>query len=376
MALKHFQNFSQNALGQVLLATLLFCFIFLALFVGLYKAGSVYVVKERSRRAVNLTALTGGAVYANGLELVREANIAIMGAAAWDASVVSKAIGNALLAPPPSNVIAAVLAAEKADPKTRKPLQDISAVIFGVDTPNRVGLYPALIEGQAIATAGENALSTIPPFYAYNYETGTAMDVAVPNMALRFRYADELLPGNNQAPYSLMHNGVRHYFDSGQVEPAKNPRHPKQMRVKKYSDSEFAGWWVRKEKVAEPGKGGYEGLSRSFFSKVPKIGLLKGYLHQFKLDITDRDDPPCHTFSMLGDMNLKSGHGAKAVDAGGEIRVESDGIAALDKGKPFEIYLVRVNIDAFPVLRNSMVKLHKIPFINNILKSSDLLNGI
>ncbi len=375
MALKHLRDFNHKPLGQILLATLLFCFVFLALFTGLYKAGTVYIVKERTRRAVNLTALTGGAVYANGLQLVREANAAIMAFAYYDAAMVARAISEALLAPPPLDIAAVALAAEKADPDTRKPAQDIATKIFGVGTPKGVGLYPALIEGQAVVTAGENSLSKLPPFYVYNYETADDADVAVPNMALRFRYADEFLPNGNQAPYSLAHNGVRHYFEADQVEPAKNPRHPEQMRVKKSFDSEFAGWWVRREKGAEEGKGVNGLSSHNPFSGISNIGLLKNYLRQFKLDITDRDDPPCHTFSLLGNMKMKPEGEDKAIYEVGEVRVESDGIAAWSKN-PFEIYLTRVNIDAFPVLRDSLRKLRGIPFIGDILKSSDILNGI
>ncbi|HJT23060.1 MAG TPA: hypothetical protein VJ873_00675 [bacterium] len=325
---------------------------------------------------MNLTALTGGAVYANGLQLVREANGVIMGFAGYDAMVVGEAITDALMAPPPLDIATVALAAEEADPDTRKPAQDMCASIFGVGTPKGAGLYPALIEGQALATAGENSLSALPPFYAYNYETATDIEVAVPNMALRFRYADEFLPDNNQAPYSLVHDGVRHYFYSDQVEPAKNPLHPKQMRVKKSLDSEFAGWWVRREKGAEEGKEGNGLSSHNPFSAISKISLLKDYLHQFKLDITDRDDPACHTFSLLGNMKIKSGRGDKAIYEIGEARVESDGIAAWDAGKPFQVYLTRVSIDAFPVLRNAINKLQGIPFVNNILQSSDILNGI
>ncbi len=378
MALKHLRDFSHKPLGQVLLATLLFCFVFLALFMGLYKAGTAYIVKERTRRAVNLTALTGGAVYANGLQLVREANGVIMGFAAWDAWVVGKTISDALLEPPPLDITAIALVAEEADPDTRKPAQDIAAKIFGVGTPEGAGLYPALIEGQAMATSSENGLSALQPFYAYNYETADNADVVVPNMALRFRYADEFLPNVNQAPYSLAHNGVRHYFETDQVEPAKNPRHPEQMRVKKTFDSEYAGWWVRREKGSEEDedKEGNDLSSHNPFSAISKIGLLKNYLHQFKLDITDRDDPPCHTFSLLGAMEMKLGNDNKAFYEVGEVRLESMGIAAWDVEKPFQIYLVKTNLDSFPVLRNSLRKLRGIPFLNNILKSSDLLNGI
>lgn len=369
--MRKLQTLSQKPAGQVLLATLLFSFIFCALFVGLYKSGSAYLAKERSRRAVNLTTLTGGAVYANGLQLVREANVIIMAAATYDAGVIAKAIGKALLAPPPLDVVAVAAAVAKADPGTRKIPQDICSAVFGVDTPTGLGAYPALIEGQAFLTAHENRLSS-PPFFAYNYETSTNANIVVPNMALRFRRADELLPDEKKAAYSLMHDGVRTYFSSNQVESARNPRHPHQMRVRKHGPSVFAGWWVRREKDgSEGGMAGHNPLS-----VIPGISKLKGYLHKIKLDITDRDDPPCHTFSSLGNIPLKFDGAEKNLYEAGEVRVETDGLDPWDIKKPFEIYLVKVNVDAFPVLRDAVRKLQGIPILNQILRSSDLLNGI
>src|ERR1035441_8532391 len=157
------RNFNQNPLGQVLLATLLFCFIFIALFAGLYKAGTAYILKERSRRATNLTALTGGAVYANGLQLVREANLVIMAYAIKDAAELAKKCAEDLEASP-LGLIKLAYDLAKGDPNSRGEVQDIFDRAFGVD---ETGVYPLLIEGQAIATANENGLSVIP-LYAYN----------------------------------------------------------------------------------------------------------------------------------------------------------------------------------------------------------------
>src|SRR5665213_2684375 len=78
------KHWTKNPSGQVLLATLLFCFIFVPLFVGLYKSGMLYNAKEQAIRASNLTAFSAGAVYANGLQLVRLTNVALLLAAAID----------------------------------------------------------------------------------------------------------------------------------------------------------------------------------------------------------------------------------------------------------------------------------------------------
>jgi hypothetical protein len=368
--MKTLRSFSQNPFGQVLLATLLFCFIFIALFAGLYKAGTAYILKEHSRRAVNLTALTAGAVYANGLELVREANVIIMTAAGIDAAIIALKITTdlALL---PAGVAKLITDAENGDPNTRGPFQNTFARIFGVD---EAGAFPALIEGQALATANENGLS-FSPFFLYNYETGTVADVTVPNMALRFRYADEFLPEDQEATYSLIHNGQRTYFSSDQVEPANNPRNPKQMRVKESSGSTYAGWWVRKETDGSSGDlTGHNPLAK--LSAASKIKLIKNYLHQFKLDITDRDDPPCHTFTLLGNVNGKFGNEDKSFYQVGEVRVETYGLAAWDLLNPFQIYLTSVNIGEFPVLREALETLNRIPILNQILQTSDVLNGI
>src|SRR5581483_3685992 len=148
-------QFSRTPCGQVFLATLLFCFMFATLICGLYKAGAAYILKERSRRATNLTALTAGAVYANGLQLVREANLMIMAAAAFDILVISEEIAGEIALLPESAPLL-IETAEKGDPNTRGLLQDTFAWIFGIERP---GVFPALIVGQSVATANENNLS-------------------------------------------------------------------------------------------------------------------------------------------------------------------------------------------------------------------------
>src|SRR5579872_4240152 len=198
----------QSPLGQVLLATLLFCFIFLALFVGLYKAGTAYILKEKSRRATSLTALTGAAVYANGLQLVRNSNFILTSLIAIDLWNAGTAAAAAFEGGPPA-MLAAAYQADKVNSRTS--LQNFQDKFFGVES---VGLYPYLIAGQAASTAGENQLSFLP-VYAYNYETAQSVtQAATPNMALRFRKASEFMPESNESVYSLTHDGIKHYFSS------------------------------------------------------------------------------------------------------------------------------------------------------------------
>ncbi len=368
--MRKFKKLSQNPLGQILLATLIFCFVFLALFLGLYKAGSSYIVKERSRRAVNLTALTGGAVYADGLQLVRESNLLLMAAATYDAIMVGRAIAAALMAPPPLDIAAVIAAAKFADPNKRKGIQTLQENIFGIGKPP--GAYPLLVFAQAAATANENRLS-IPPLYVYNHETATMQNAPVPNMALRFRTIAELLPDEPKSSFSLQHDGVRRYFSQEEIEPAHNPRFPKQMRVKKNSNSEYAGWWVRRE---TNGSGTNE---NQFLSKLAPAWVLKNlrsYFDKFKLDVTDRDDPPCHTFALLGLMKENQKNHPNTFYQAGETRVDAGGLAAWNLADPIHVNLEKVDLEAFPILRDTLKNFGSIPFLDQTLKESDLLNGL
>ncbi len=365
-----FSTTLQKPLGQVLLATLLFCFIFTALFVGLYKAGTAYLFKERSRRAVNMTALSAGAVYANGLQLVRESNILLMTAAAFDAWTIGSAVSAAALAPPPLDIAGIIAAAKVADPHTRDGIQKAQATFFGIDLPT--GPYPELIFGQAAVVAGENGLSQ-PPLFAYNHPTATAENVMMPNMALRFRSAAELLPDTETSSFSLTHDGIKHTFSPDEVEPAHNPLNPSQMRVRKDFPSPYSGWWVRREKDGSNSAGG------SFLTKIAPLSVLKqmkGYLEKFKLDVTDRDDPPCHTFALLGVMPGNIGGQTKRFFQLGETRVTADGLAAWDILHPITTHLEKVDLDSSPVLTQTLQTLKNIPGLNPMIKSSEILDGL
>ena len=356
----------EKPLGQALLATLLFCFIFVALFAGLYKAGRAYLLKEKSRRAVNLTALTGGAVYANGLEMVRLSNgilMMLVGLDLWKAGMAAAP----LLETPPL----ALAAAYEADQvNARTPFQKFQDRFFGVESP---GLYPLLIGGQTAATGGANQLS-FPPIYAYNHETADLKSVLLPNMALRFRRASDFLPEAQKGLYSLRHDGIKHFFGSEQVEPAHNPQHPAQMRVKKFGSAypQYAGWWVKKESA------GGETRGEGPLSKIdPKIlDVLREFLAKFKMDVTDRDDPPCHTLALVGGLKGNIGGREREFYDLGETRVDSDGLAAANFGHSFGINLEKVDPHSFPLLREVLAGAGQIPGMGQIQKGAEMLDGL
>jgi hypothetical protein len=349
--------------GQVLLATLFFCFIFVVLFAGLYQAGITYIAKERSRRASDLTVLSAGAIYANGLQWVRYTNIVDMGLTALDIGVILERIGP-MLAGLPEDLPQVISAAEAADPKTREKIgQRLQKYLFGIDlggTSMKVGAYPELLHLLTHETAQANRLSDdlLLPYHLYNFETGTPSDIPIPNMALRFRTAAELVPNEGKGPYSLMHDGVRVYFSSAQVEPARNPLFPRQMRVKKHSDSSFAGWWVRKEKdVSDPGR---EMGPLAMFGGARVMNELKDFLRKFRFDVTDRDDPPCHTYTTLAQYPVTLGGRPRIFYQVSEVRVEAEGLAAWDVAHPITTRLQKAELGAFPVLK-------KIPLLDSML---------
>jgi hypothetical protein len=341
--MKPFGHFCRKPLGQVLLATLFFCFIFVMFFAGLYKAGTAYLLKEKSQVATDMTALTAGAVYANGLQQVRYANAMLMVLAAIDAAKAAAAMAPFLELPPPANA-GAIGAAKLADAQNlRRPFQNCLKVIFGIEEP-LPGVYPILIEGQAIGTGGENGLA-LTPFYLYNHETaGNAAGALLPNMALRFRRGSELVPLPAQDIYSLLHDGERHYFSSEQVEPAHNPRFPRQMRVKKSFSRRFGGMWVRREKNVTEG-----GSLKSPFTES-MLRAAKEFLDQFKLDVVDRDDPPCHTFALLGILKGRVGGGQKDFYQTAEVRVIADGLAGWDSLKPIDVTKEPLDLEELPML--------------------------
>ena len=223
------KNWTNNPSGQVLLATLLFCFVFVALFVGLYKSGILYNTKEQAIRSSNLTALSAGAVYANGLQLVRLTNVALLLAAAIDILAIAAVLEI-------TGGFSLILPSKFKDLNTRKLVQDVQSVLFGINQP--IGIYPLLIFDETVSVASQNGLkSTFPslnplawslpippsPILIFNVTTlgPNLAQAIVPNMALKFRTAnfflDTLPKPKKTYSYKSGKNGKIHTFNSDQV---------------------------------------------------------------------------------------------------------------------------------------------------------------
>ena len=56
--------------------------------------------------------------------------------------------------------------------------------------------------------------------------------------------------------------------------------------------------------------------------------------------------------------------------------MDSDGLAAAQFQHPFDIYLQKVDLESFPILRNVLGGLAQIPVLDQILKNSELMNGL
>jgi hypothetical protein len=355
--MKSLHSLTNKPTGQVLLATLLFSFIFCALFMGLYKAGTAYVFKEKARRGSDLTALSAGAVYSNGLEMIRYTNIALMTAFAFDAGKMAAAAAPLIETPPAA--IAAALQADKVN--TRSAVQRIQTYAFGVELPTNVplGTYPALIELEGHSIAGDNGLknSFVQPLFLYNIETTSGLGLAVrPAMSLRFRNAGELIPQAPQALYSLSHNGQRYYFTQDQVEPAHNPRHPNQKRVRRDLDP-YGGMWVRKDNSGsnkpESGSGELVQLLGDHKSVIWIFSHLRGLLAQVKLDVTHNTEPPDHTLVVISQFPGADGSPQKDFTQIGSVVLEGGGLAAWDVGKPrFQVHLQKKELTDLPAVKS------------------------
>ena len=335
------QRWSTTPRGQVLVATLFFCFIFAALFVGVYKSGLLYNAKARAVRATDLTSLSAGAVYANGMQLVRLSNVFLMGFLALDIGImlaslsITGGLGNWLLPKMPLT----------------KAVQTAQKILFGVGLPT--GAYPFLIFSEANGVSKDNQLTnnwpsltswTIPippsPIFLFNFE-GNLPESFIPNMALKFRTLDVLLfklPKNEKTSryyYKEEKTGKIHYYNADEVEDARNPRFPNQKRVwvgdrPKWvaleKDGEKAAQEAEKAMEAE-GKKAEKGALQKLKDAVPYFGLFK----QIPIDVTDRDDPPNHTvlvYSSFSSPPSALAGASNSLQSVSETSVEGSGLDA------------------------------------------------
>jgi hypothetical protein len=349
-----FRSFKNKPAGQVLLATLLFYLVFIALFVGLYKAGTAYNFKEKSRVGADLTSLSAGAVYSNGLQMVRYSNVILMVAFAFD--IVKMVAAAAPLIEAPPLAIAAALEADKIN--TRSIVQKIQTYAFGVELPSGIpfGAYPALIELEGHFIAGDNALQNniLLPLFLYNIETTKGLTkTVVPDMSLRFRYAGELIPQGSQGLYSLSHNGIRQYFSESQVESALNPRYPKQMRVRRDLPSPFSGMWVRRENNQTVSSDEMTHLLARYKAASWILGNLRGLLNRIKLDATHRTHPHNHTITMVSQLSGQVHDRKRSFTDISSVVLEGGGLAAWDIQEPrFLVHLQTVELTDLPAFQS------------------------
>ncbi len=282
----HIHRWSQKPAGQVLLATLLFCFIFITLFIGLFKSGLLFSAKERAIQAANLTALSAGAVYANGMQVVRLSNAIVFAIALGSVALLATGIGSVL------EISSLLLGFNPFD--VVKAAQNVQKLLFGIDEPS--GLYPLLIFTETLSLTSQNGLkNTWPSLAPSTWQTPISvpsplmlfnvasigpetLKAVVPNMALKFRDGSFLAVPKIPKLYQMNDQGKIRIYTENQVEPAKNSR--------------GATYWV---------KAGYVGAHRyvseiknAATDKANKIATIFSTLSAMKLDVIDRDAPPLH----------------------------------------------------------------------------------
>lgn len=376
------KHWTKKPSGQVLLATLLFCFIFVTLFVGLYKSGMLYNAKEQAIRSSNLAALSAGAVYANGLQLVRLTNVALLLAAAIDILAIAAVLEI-------TGGFSLILPSQFKDLNTRKLVQDIQSVLFGINRP--LGIYPLLISDETISVASQNGLkNTFPslnplawslpippsPILIFNVTT-LGPDLAqaiIPNMALKFRtanfFSDTLPKPKKIYSYKSGKTGKIHTFNSDQVELAPNSQNEGQMRVKKGSGLEGEGYFV----TEQVGTG---------LSKLNAIVNIANFLAGLQLDVTDRDIPAVHNIFVYASypVSIKDTQNNNAeIQTLSQVNVSGTGLAAWNvNDPPYQATLAptdpvelvkQLSIQALLSQALSSVKL---PSISNIFGT--ILNG-
>jgi hypothetical protein len=378
------KNHFRNPAGQVLLATLVFCFIFIALFAGLYRAGLLYGAKTRVARSADLTVLSGGAVYANGLQCVRYANVLLVCAMAVDMVKMAVAALSAGGLTGGGGAVPAAWAADKVN--LRKPLQSVLDAAFGVEKPT--GFYPIWIAWETSEAAFRNNLKPfverrgripVPPVLLYNLRTSHGLDTLVPNMALRFRTGADLLKELEDVPEEAplyvttdRHSGHPVTFTADLVQPCDNSQHTGQMCVKSGIPG-YSGQYCREIGQPYPPDPSPGPVFRRALGKAKwALKALKPLLEDIRLDITHRDDPPCHTLTLYG----------PARDAGtlfhqtSEVRLLGKGLAAWDVGSPrFQCALAPVEYDQLPFLQQFTVK-GVDPWDVDRLQDADFLKGI
>jgi len=363
----------ENPSGQVLLATLFFCFIFMALFIGLYKAGFSYIEKEKAMRSADLTTLSIGAVYANGLQLVRYTNAALMVAAIVDVVTIAATEG-------------------AVDPDLRKVVQTVQSWVFGINKDTNgpgLGVYPLLMWAEGVELAGNNHLrNTWPlppnklqfplpplPMFFFNPETSDLKWMLIPSMRLKFRSAADLLNDNykDEEVYYYHTNGQGQtlYYSPDQTEEATNSQHAGQKWVKGKRNL-----FLKLTPVVTPATGEKKGS----LSWALKNGL--NFLVNIPLDVVHADNPHNHTVVVYDQLPTSlqkiNGKDTLSYHVASEMKLVGGGLAAwnLVDGDHFRVRLISIDLTQFPKIRDFVSSIPGVPSVPSIPKVQDILQQV
>jgi hypothetical protein len=329
---------------------MLFCFLFMVLFAGVYKAGQMYRAKTLSARGADLCVLSGAAVYCNELQWVRYANAALLVAFSVDLIRMATAALAAGGLSAGSGALAAALAVDRTNLRT--PLQNALKPLFGIETTSGVlpwWIYRETREAakgnrMAISPSAANALSIpMPPLLLFNLQTCGASSV-LPNLNLRFRTLEELLSDLEDVaasePLYLSYDRAM-TFTSSQVQPCKNA-HPGQMCVKS-GTPKYGGTYCESIPGVEWGEAAENPILKPMLGKVKwALKALRPLLKDIRLDITHRTNPPDHTLLFYGFLSA----GGRRYHQTSEARVEGPGLAAWDiPAGPYRARLITEEFD-------------------------------
>ncbi len=385
------KNWTQNPSGQVLVATLMFCFIFVALFVGLYKSGIMYNSKERAVRATDLTALSAGAVYANGLQLVRITNAFIFYAVAAVVAAITASGGVLSLA---------AIAAED----WLKGLQKVQDIMFGVTYPT--GAYPFLIFAEGLSLASDNGLENtwpIPAHLSWNVPTPPSpvflfnmtdagpglLQAIIPNMALKFRTIPSFLTNLNKPKGTYQNTnrktGETFQYGTDETELAPNAKNPGQKWVKKGVfkngiDRSNTYVTVSEEAMAKTEEEAKEQFQKEATSKLKSAMGFANLMAGINLDVTDRDTPPNHTLIVYSDSltSVQNQNGnTNDIQSISEVSVEGTGLAAWNvNDPPYQPILVTKNPADFAKLVNIQNMVTQLANTGQIIPKANIFNMV
>ena len=348
--------------GQVLLATLLFCFIFSVLFAGLYKAGLLYNDKTRASRGADLTVLSGGAVYCNGLQLVRYANIVLVAAIVVDVAKMASAAISAGLFSGGAGALPAARAADILNFRSR--VQNIFKPIFGID--GMPGLYPIFIYYETRDAAKHYGLATsftksgvgsavpLPPVLLFSLKTQGQKSI-IPTMNLKFRTVGDLLDDltdvADKEPLYVTYDGSM-TFTASQVQPCTRA-HPNEMCVKT-GTPQYGGKFCHTIEGVDAGSLTNSSVMQPILGSIKwALKVLQPILGNLKLDITHQTKPPDHTLLLYDFLQSQDGKFHQTAEA----KIEGPGLAAWDIGAgPFRAKLVSEEFDQIPVIGSLIQK--------------------